>query len=127
LLKKKVGGNELQQLTNGFKIMLSSYSNAINKRENTSGNLFQQKTKAKLVEGKEYPLTVFHYTHQNAYKAKLVAKIEDWPYSSFPGFIGMASDDLCNKELAVELLGLNMKTFYTDSYTIIDEDRINGL
>jgi putative transposase len=119
---KKVGGNELQLLTNGFKICLSSHSNSINKKTETSGNLFQQKTKAKLVEGKNYPLTVFHYLHQNAFKAKLVTKLEDWPYSSFPDYAGFRNGKLCNKELAIQLLDLDMNRFYEDSYKIIDDD-----
>ena len=126
VIEKQVGGNLLQQLTNGFKITLSSYANSLNKQQNTFGNLFQQKTKAKLVEGKEYPLTVFHYLHQNAYRAKLVSKIEDWPYSSFPDFAGIRNGQLCNKDLAVQMLDLNMQKFYEESYKIIDADFMRG-
>jgi putative transposase len=122
IIEKKVGGNTLQQLTSGFKITLSSYSNSLNKKDGKSGNLFQQKTKAKVIEGKEYPLTVFHYIHQNAYKAKLVSKIEGWPYSSFPDFAGFRNGRLCNKQLSINLLEINMEMFYEDSYKIIDDD-----
>ena len=125
ILEKKVGGNSLQQLTNGFKIMLSSYANAQNKKEAVSGNLFQQKTKANLVDKEHYPLTVFHYLHQNAYKAGLVTKIEQWPYSSFPDYAGFRNGTLINKELAIELLGLEMSTFYEDSYRAINFDMSN--
>ena len=105
--------------------MLSSYANALNKRESVSGNLFQQKTKAKLVDKEHYPFTVFHYLHQNAYKAGLVTKMEQWPYSSFPDYAGFRNGTLINKELAIELLGLQMSTFYEDSYGVINFDMSN--
>ena len=116
-------------LSEGIRILLSSYTQAINKQNQFSGSLFQQNTKAKpIVKGsRNYDLTVFHYIHQNACRANLVEKMEDWEYSSFVDYCGKRNGNLCNKELTIKLLGLNMKTFYEDSYRQIGYDDINNI
>ena len=116
-------------LSEGIRHLLSSYTQAINKQNSSTGSLFQQNTKAKpIVKGsRNYDLTVFHYIHQNAYRAKLVEKMEDWEYSSFVDYCGKRNGNLCNQELTIKLLGLNMKTFYQDSYRQIGYDDINNI
>ena len=122
--KKEIRGKERNVLSEGIRLLLSSYTQAINKQNKSSGSLFQQNTKAApIVKGSiNYELTVFHYIHQNAYRAKLVDKMEDWEYSSFPDYCGKRNGSLCNRELAIKLLGLNMSTFYEDSYKAIGID-----
>ena len=122
--KKEIRGKERNVLSEGIRLLLSSYTQAINKQNKSSGSLFQQNTKATpIVKGSiNYELTVFHYIHQNAYRAKLVDKMEDWEYSSFPDYCGKRNGSLCNRELAIKLLGLNMSTFYEDSYKAIGID-----
>ena len=66
----------------------------INKRNNFTGSLFQQNTKAKIVSSSDYRRICFHYIHQNPIKAKLTEKMEDWPYSSFPDYIGKKKGDI---------------------------------
>src|SRR5207253_2319783 len=64
----------------GVRMLLSSYAKAINKQENRTGNLFQQKTKSKALCGDEiqpglilqsaiYEEDCFHYLHYNPVKA----------------------------------------------------------
>ena len=116
-------------LSEGIRVLLSSYTQAINKQNQFSGSLFQQNTKAKPIVkgGRNYDLTVFHYIHQNPYRANLVARMEDWEYSSFVDYCGKRNGNLCNKELTIKLLGLNMTTFYEDSYKQIGYDDINNI
>jgi REP element-mobilizing transposase RayT len=126
---KKIAGLEKNVLSEGIRHLLSSYTQAINKQNNYTGSLFQQNTKAKpIIKGsRNYDRISFHYIHQNPYKAKLAEKMEDWEYSSFRDYCGLRNGTLCNKELAVKLLGLNMKTFYEDSYREIGFDDINNI
>ena len=50
-----------------------------NKQQERTGNLFQQKTKAKLVSGeKDYSSTAFFYIHQNPVEALLSKKAIEW-------------------------------------------------
>jgi putative transposase len=129
IAKKTIRTKHKNVLSEGIRILLSSYTQATNKQNQFSGSLFQQNTKAKpIVKGsRNYDLTVFHYIHQNAYRAKLVEKMEDWEYSSFVDYCGKRNGSLCNKELAIKFLGLNMKTFYQDSYRQIGYDDINSI
>ena len=109
--------------------LLSSYSQAINKQNETVGSLFQKKTKAKyLNEGNtNYATTCFHYIHQNPYKAGIVKLMEDWKYSSFKDYAGLRNGTLCNKQLTFELLDLNESNFYSDSYSAIDENKLKKI
>jgi REP element-mobilizing transposase RayT len=60
--------------------------------------------------------------------AKLVPKMEDWSYSSFKDYLGIRNGTICNKQLAYELIELNPKTFYEDSYRVIDNnDLLNNI
>jgi len=128
---KTIGGSQRNVLAEGIRNLLSSYTQAINNQNDTTGSLFQQNTKAKPIISKGsnlYYRTCFHYIHQNPMKAKLVDKMEDWEYSSFKDYCGKRNGTLANKELAIQLLDLDMNTFYKDSYEIInDEDLKNAL
>lgn len=121
-VKRKVGGLELQLLQNGIRNLLSSYAKYYNFRYKRKGNLFQQKTKSKIVESDGY--RVLCYIHQNPWKAKLADSMEDWIYSSFCDFAGIRKGTLCDLQLAVELLDINSITFNKESYEVISIDTI---
>jgi putative transposase len=107
--------------------ILSSYSQAINKQENRTGSLFQQKTKSKLIDSSIYSITCFHYIHQNPLNANLVSIMEDWPYSSFSEYLS-GDSTICNISLANELLDipLSYDRLYKESYLVIDQDAIKS-
>ena len=127
IINKTIRFQPKNVLSEGIRVLLSSYTQAINKQNQTSGSLFQQNTKAQpiVMGSRNYDITVFHYIHQNPYRANLVLRMEDWEYSSFADYCGKRNGSLCNRELAIKLLGLNMKTFYEDSYKAIGIDDIN--
>ena len=126
---KSVAGKEKNVLSEGIRHLLSSYTQAINKQNSSTGSLFQQNTKAKpIVKGsKNYDQICLHYIHQNPLKTKLVEKMEEWEYSSFQDYCGKRNGTLCNKELAVTILDLNLKTFYDDSYRQIGYDDTSNI
>jgi len=130
------GTNKEGLTTNPFseaiRILLSSYTKAINIQENRTGSLFQQNTKSKCLtddNNAEYPFNCFNYIHQNPLEASLVKKMEDWEFSSFKDYIGSRNGTLVNQSLAKELLDLpnDKKDFYEMSYKIIDDDNIKGI
>ena len=96
---KTIGNKEKNILSEGIRQLLSSYTQAINKQNNSTGSLFQQNTKAKpIVKGsKNYDQICLHYIHQNPLKAKLVEKMEQWEYSSFQDYCVKRNGTLCNK------------------------------
>ena len=76
----------IQNLSKTIGKTLSSYTKAINIQNQTTGNLFQKKTKSKSLSDlecaenkfttKDYALTCFLYIHQNPLQAKLVQDIK---------------------------------------------------
>ena len=125
-LKEENKAIPVNVLSEGFRSLLSSYSRAINKQENRTGNLIQQNTKSKCVldigstEG-NYAEVCFSYIHQNPVRAGLSDKEENWHYSSYRDYAGFRNGTLCNKDLTNKLLGLNIgnvrenKTFNDES------------
>lgn len=114
------GSFNRQQFSQGIKQLLSSYAKAINKQEGRTGSLFQQKSKSVYVSDPEndYAMTAFHYIHQNPVRAGLVDRMEDWEFSSFREYMGTAKACLCNRELAVSMLDLDLDRFHEDSYAV---------
>jgi len=108
--------SHLQILSKAIGKTLSSYTQAINIQNNTTGNLFQKKTRAKcLTESslslssfthQDYLLNCFHYIHNNPLAANIVKTLEDWPYSSWPDYYGLDNKGICNKDFTMKILGL---------------------
>lgn len=124
--KVKIGNNEMSQLAKGFRQLLSSYSQAINKQEGRTESLFRQKTKAKNLENNDvnYPLQCFHYIHQNPIKANLVSQLESWEFSSFRDYAKLRAGTLCRQFLAYQLLELDNRNFVANSYAVISSEII---
>ncbi|MDD8018165.1 MAG: transposase [Bacteroidota bacterium] len=89
---------ESKILSDQIAILLRSYTHAINLNTGRHGNLFQQHTKAKLIEDESYLLTLITYIHQNPIRAKLVKNIADWEYSSYLDLSGKRNGTLADKQ-----------------------------
>ncbi|MEO6638491.1 MAG: hypothetical protein ABIN25_09450 [Ginsengibacter sp.] len=76
---------------------------------------------------KNYGFIAFQYIPQNPLKAKLVARMEDWTYSSFSDYLQLRKGTLCGQELAFELIGFDRENFAEESYKLIDEDLISKI
>jgi REP element-mobilizing transposase RayT len=121
---RKSGGLQLSNLSYGIKQLLSSYTKSINKRENRTGNLFQQKTKAKCVNDSNgnHSRNAFFYIHQNPLKANLVSRIEEWQYSSFSAITKPHEDSLIDVSLVKKYIDFNEGAFMEDVYNILTEE-----
>jgi putative transposase len=126
---KRIGNIDSCELSNGFRLLQSSYAQFINKKYNRSGSLFRQKAKAKVTsEGTaDYHAVAFHYIHQNPLRAGLVKRLEDWPYSSFTDYAGIRRGSLCNQLLAEERIGFNHNDFIRQSYEEIDPELVQHI
>lgn len=128
--------SNMQNLSKAIGKTLSSYTKAINIQNNTTGNLFQRKTKAKLIDESiglinnlkisDYLITCFYYIHNNPLKAKLVSNLTDWPFSSWQDFAGLRNGNLCNKKMLFDISGLNEKDCQYQNIDL-DDDIINQL
>ena len=103
----------------------SSYTQAINRRFNRVGSLFQQKAKAKVVD--EYAATCFHYIHKNPVEAGLAASMEAWEYSSFKEYVTDHPTGLVNKDSAFACLDIprNSMEFIRESKGVIVSDKLD--
>lgn len=127
----------MQNLSKTIGKTLSSYTKAINLQNKTNGNLFQKKTKAKLLTAEnmildkfsnhDYLLTCFHYIHQNPLQAKLVNHLKDWPYSSYPDYYNNRNGSICNKALAMALLGLSSIDLKQEIISELNDDIVDGI
>ena len=131
----KQGGTKIDPITNGIRKLLSGYARIYNTRYQQTGSIFRQKTKAKCLseidltptdalKDNDYYFNCFHYIHQNPLRAGLVAKMEDWEFSSFKDYAGLRNGTLCNKELAVKYCSYHPESFIKTSYKVIPEEII---
>ncbi|ALO14662.1 Transposase [Salinivirga cyanobacteriivorans] len=124
-----IGSGNSRTINHSIGIMLRSYTNAINKQQNRSGSLFRKTTKAECINcpngitptfyatefgtqihvsnpEKEYPQACFNYIHQNPVKAGLVAKPEEWEFSSAKDYAGLRNRRLVNQKVAEKYIEL---------------------
>ena len=125
--------NTTQLLSKNIGLLLSSYTQAINKQENRRGSLFAHKTKAKKLNNfgdfesvtqKDYSSICFNYIHQNPLNSDLVMILADWEFSSFKDYAGLRKGTLINKELTIELLNIDIENFLKNSGNSISEENI---
>jgi len=81
-----------------------SYTTYINVKRRRSGHLFQGRYKSILVDKDNYLLELSRYIHLNPFRAKMVEKPEEYPYSSYSIFISNRKDNLVTRDLILELM-----------------------
>jgi putative transposase len=81
-----------------------SYTNYLNRKRRRSGHLFQGRYKAIVVERDSYLLELSRYLHLNPVRARLVAKPEDYPYSSYRAYVSRGEDDLIERDLILGMM-----------------------
>lgn len=122
-----------RSINDSIAIMLRSYTRAINKQRNRSGNLFREATKAECISKSEgitpsfyntqystiinthnpeieYPQVCFDYIHQNPLRAGLVKRAEDWEFSSYLDYCGMRNGTLINRRCGAKY-GINVEAW----------------
>ena len=125
------GGKSMHEFSYRLGILLSSYSQAINKQNKTIGSLFQQKTRSKHlyenVNGRKesYLEACFFYVHQNPLEAGLVTELNKWPYSSYPDYAGLRNGSLCDKELFYKYSGLKQEDILKRNSTGFTKEEID--
>ena len=83
LLETPVGNlSQIMRHVNG------AYTTYFNVKRKRAGHLFQGRYKAILVEADAYALELSRYMHLNPVRAGMVAKPEDYPWSSYRSYIG---------------------------------------
>ena len=127
--------SHLQVLSKVIGKTLSSYANAINNQNKTTGSLFTKKTRAKCLTNEaickddltisDYLLNCFHYVHNNPLAARLVKDASQWQWTSWHEYFGDVKDGLCNLELAHKIFGPEI--FQRDDERPLDSRAIIGI
>jgi putative transposase len=129
--------SHLQVLSKAIGKTLSSYTQAINGKHRTTGNLFQKKTKAKCLTDtstyingynkSDYLFHCFNYIHYNPVAAGLVKDICHWTYSSWPDYFSARGGNLCSIEKARREIGENLILNQSYAWQPPDEKIIDGI
>jgi putative transposase len=79
-----VGDDDLSEF---MQWLLTTHVHGYRMRYRGSGHVWQGRFKAFPIEQDEHLLTVLRYVERNALRANLVARAEDWPWSSLPAWL----------------------------------------
>lgn len=75
-------------LSTWMRWLLTAHVRRHHRRHGTDGHLWQGRFKAFPIQQDEHLLTVLRYVERNPLRAKLVARAEDWPWSSLHRRLG---------------------------------------
>src|SRR6202044_3779906 len=73
----------------GMQSFLPGYAIWSGRRWRRTGHLFQGRYRAEMIEDESYYWTVSRYIHLNPVRAGLVARPEQWEWSSYPGYVAL--------------------------------------
>ncbi len=78
-------------LARGMRQLNGVYTQLSNRRHRTAGHLFQGRYKAILIQKESHLLEVCRYVVLNPLRAKAVARVEEWKWSSYQGTAGLGA------------------------------------
>lgn len=81
----------------------NSYTKYFNKRHDRVGPLLQGQFKAVRVESNEQLIHLSRYIHLNPVVSFLIKDLKKYFYSSYPAFIDLQQDKICNKGLVLSM------------------------
>jgi putative transposase len=102
--KKQVNGNyteeELNELaSNSFSNLFNSYTKSYNKLLGRKGSLFMPRFKRKVVNSRNYLLTLIKYIHYNPVNAGLSKSLLNWEFSSYRSIVSHGESFINKKEI----------------------------
>lgn len=84
--------------------LFNSYTQAVNKRYNRTGSIFERTFERKRIDSEDYLRKIIYYIHNNPVAHGAVQEIEDYPWSSYKAIISQETSIL-NKEQVLDLFG----------------------
>jgi len=108
-------GNHVHLLIETGRIPLSkilqginqSYTIYFNRKYRTVGHLFQGRYKAILCDRDKYLLALTKYIHLNPIRANIIRSLVEYPWSSFPAYIGKAPKGIVNTDRILRMFSEN--------------------
>jgi putative transposase len=84
--------------------VIGSYTIYFNKKRKRTGQLFQDRYKAILIDKDSYLLELSRYLHLNPVRARLVRKPEAYSYSSYRAYILKEKDGFVSPDLVLKMI-----------------------
>ncbi len=85
-------------LSKFINVLFNAYVQAVNQQQDRKGTLFEGRFRHVWVDREEYLVHLCRYIHLNPLKARLVTRLEDWPYSNYLEWIGQRSGILKDED-----------------------------
>jgi putative transposase len=79
-----------------------SYTKAVNKQQHRVGPLFQGPFQSARIGTNAYLIHLSRYIHLNPLKGRLVEKLSEWTYSSYPEYLGIRKGHLPRMDMVME-------------------------
>lgn len=98
----ETGSEPLSRFMQGLQ---QSYTQYFNRKHHKVGHLFQGRYKAIVCEKDEYLLTLVRYIHLNPIRAKLVHRLDDYPYSGHREYCGVRVYEVLEASRVLDMLG----------------------
>jgi putative transposase len=98
----ETGSQPLSRFMQGLQ---QSYTQYFNRKHRKVGHLFQGRYKAILCEKDEYLLGLVRYIHLNPIRAKIVQKLDEYPYSGHRHYAGSGVSDVLEPSRVLDMLG----------------------
>ena len=105
-----------------------SYTNYVNRRRGRSGHLFQGRYKAIVIDKDSYLLELSRYLHLNPVRANIVAKPEDYPYSSYRSYCFKEGEAFVHRDLILSMVSIDSRyapTQYRDFVENVMDEKLD--
>jgi len=96
-------------LTKAMHYLNGSYTNYVNRRKGRDGHLFQGRYKAIVIDKDDYLLELSRYVHLNPVRAKIVAKPEEYSFSSYRSYIDKKKEDIVQRDLILSMVSADSR------------------
>lgn len=106
-----------------MKRIASSYVYYYNHKYDRVGHLFQERYKSQPVSDWNYFVTLLRYIHQNPLKPHLVERLEDYQWSSWKEYMGIADRSFCSTNVVLERIGIDDLKDLVECPLTEDEER----
>lgn len=115
-------------LSEGLRILLSSYCKGINVQEKRTGSIFTQNSHIKCLDIDSYSaLACFVYILQKPKNSGYALNLADWEFSAYKDYAGLRNGTLCNKTLTFSLLGIDSGDIKLFSDSVIPKDLLKSI
>ncbi|MSU45141.1 MAG: DNA-binding protein [Candidatus Zambryskibacteria bacterium] len=103
--------------------LFSIHSKYFNRKYDKVGHIFQDQFKQITIGDNEYLNWLTCYLHQNPKIGGIVKNIENYKWSSYPEFIGINSNNICDNEIILSQFKdiAEFKDFTKSSYEILKD------